>query len=255
MLLDDIQSNTGLSAPENANQQANSSQSDVSPGLMVNQKMFKKKSVSIIKPWDYNNDSNINAGDEKDSKLSDPDVLDREVEITLSETSTRAIFCIPSTVPCKESEDEQTQTVSANEKYKTVLAKHTDGDLFSTSECQTYNLPMKQRGIQAIPAPVQHESTQASKWQIHDALTEQDSKKQAESNNVKADCDSLETSDKFKTLLQYMECAIIQNVMTQKQILYRMHPESLDTLELSNLTLLTSFLVKMFKLCTLLILK
>ena len=228
MLLDGLQPSGGLTASDVS--QSNINENSSHNANVQNENYRQHQAFLIQKPHDNKIDQKINSNIDFQNN---PDLLLNEGEICLSETSTLTVLHIPccSVYNSEHAKHKLLQVKEQNEQYEKLLAKHVDAALFSTTESQTYNLPLKHRGTQATPTTLNDQGTQATKWNIFDAMNDQDIAK--ESTSPENELSLVENSSKLKIMLNLMECAVIQNFMAEKQMLYRMHTNDASSYQLS----------------------
>eukprot|EP01084_Bolivina_argentea_P125945 223080_1 len=170
-----------------------------------------------------------------------PSVLDENIIVNLSETDTQILFEMPSLAVSnnESSKEERENVIKINKEYEFCLLKHSDKDLFTTSETQTYNPPIKDQSIAAKPPKTNQQYTQSSQFDIYDSFKNDSPQKIAKKNIAKSIqtqtiktnvinmtkhiINEMENSLPFKKNTTIMERAIIQNVIAEKQTLYRVH--------------------------------
>jgi len=193
----------------------------------------------ICKAGDNEFDVEPNTSKFQQHIASHPHVLDENIYIDLSETETKILFEMPSlAVSNRESSKQERENVmKANQDYQECLLKHSDKDLFTTSWTQTYTAPMKEQAIHAEPPKTRVQATQSSIYDIHDAFQEDEPQKIAKQNKQRRalndskmwvdlnECilKQMQNSQTFQKNLMIMERAVVQNMMAEKQMLYRIH--------------------------------
>ena len=74
-----------------------------------------------------------------------PEILEEDVLVSLSETATAILFAMPALAVSNRdsSTAERERVIAQNEAYESVLLKHGDTDLFTSTCTQTHNAPTK----------------------------------------------------------------------------------------------------------------
>ncbi|ETO02108.1 hypothetical protein RFI_35324 [Reticulomyxa filosa] len=131
--------------------------------------------TGVIRPGD--NDLDVTTSPNKFNKIikDHPELLDEEIAIEfctnmlslvwvkqLNETETTILLNVqPSIVRnIEEYEKEKIEVIKANDRYEKILSASGDKDFFSCVSTQTFNLPLKERGMEANSSPLKECGTQ-----------------------------------------------------------------------------------------------
>ena len=215
---DDINSNQHTNLTDNANSDLHKIQQSISS----QQNLRSQLKVMILRPSDSVLDQIVNQTLFEKRVREEKHELDSSKDVYLTETNTQCVLKLPTThvFDSEESQPLKEQVLETNKKYRESLEQHTNSDLFSSAWTQTFTVHHKNRSIQAAPCDTKEQMTQSSKWQIHDSI--HDSPESVAKKAIKTEPE-LSSSIEFKTMLRHMECAVVQNVMSREQILYRTH--------------------------------
>eukprot|EP01083_Nonionella_stella_P318652 1165866_1 len=164
---------------------------------------------------------------------TNPSVLDEMITIQLCETDTQILFEMPTLGISNRdtSKQERDKVIQMNQDYDNCLLKHNDKDLFTTSETQTYNPPIKDQSIHVKPPQTHAQHTQSSTFDIYDAFQNESLPQVSQPTHsfpqmvdlTSEVIDEMQNAATFKKNLMMMERAVIQNVMAPQQMLYRVH--------------------------------
>lgn len=166
-----------------------------------------------------------------------PEILDQDILVYLTETKTRILFEMPCLAISNRdsSQEERDLVIAQNASYHEMLLKHSDTDLYTSTFTQTYNPPIKDQAVEAKPPETAVKGTQASNFDIYDAFKCEDPEAFAQSQRSKLGArppmvdltpkmvEEMENSKTFKRAMAVMENAVVQNFMAEQQLLYRMH--------------------------------
>ncbi len=136
----------------------------------------------------------------------------------MTESHTNFVFSLSSTIDPMPTPTPTQPTVNEAQKEDVATTVEKEEENIISTHTQTYNPPLKDRGMRAIPSITKECASQASKWIIHDAYGPY------EKDNPKKE---KEKEKEFKKKIKWMERDVTQNSLKEKQMLYKKHSEDM----------------------------